>query len=683
MERKRIKLIKREVVEDSILFRGVTLYLLLVSLFSVWYFLNLSSIYIAGVFLLTIVGFVFSYYRRKERNVFLKILMTFGMIYLLRQFFVELIKNPFDPRIPLATFLVNLNTIHSFDLPTRLDLGFSFFISIILMVISGIFAREAIYLVFLIFFLFGVIMFLILVNDYKLIPSYLFSITLFVLLMGFLVFPFIPKNIRVGFRQDIMSQLITKLTNFQGDLRSAYAEASNLYKLPEGRKIPPLKFNPEEYYGFAPFLDLRQRGELSSSLVFRVLTPWGIYHRGIAFDTYNGFGWYQSREEVKTLDTVSQPFVLKENARGEEYLQRATYFIERDFQSNIIFIPKDTERLYYPSPVIFKDGEDGYRSPFELPKGLIYTGFYQESYYSTRELLEAKVPPKDRFLNYLRLPNIPQRVVNLAFEITKNYETPWEKLMAIKNYLDNNYEYSLDIPPLPENEDAVDNFLFEVKKGYCEQFATAFAVMARIIGVPSRLVTGYGPGDLNPWTGMYEVRVKNAHAWVEVYLDPLGWITVDPTPTALAEMERGERKESVNFLGLLFNSVGIILEGIFIEVYKILNKYQYIVIPIFIVLLFLLVKNIVNFLKLTEEDRIFKRVMKRLKKSGLIKEDVSLYGMLEPLGDLGRDFAGLYYALKFAPLSEEERKRYKDNFKEYAKKLLSYNSPTSRKKIKD
>ncbi len=245
MERKRIKLIKREVVEDSILFRGITLYLILVSLFSVWYFFNLSSIYIAGVFLLTIVGFVFSYYRRKERNVFLKILMTFGMIYLLRQFFVELIKNPFDPRIPLATFLVNLNTIHSFDLPTRLDLGFSFFISIILMVISGIFAREAIYLVFLIFFLFGVIMFLILVNDYKLIPSYVFSITLFVLLMGFLVFPFIPKNIRVGFRQDIMSQLITKLTNFQGDLRSAYAEASNLYKLPEGRKIPPLKFNPE------------------------------------------------------------------------------------------------------------------------------------------------------------------------------------------------------------------------------------------------------------------------------------------------------------------------------------------------------------------------------------------------------------------------------------------------------
>ncbi|MGB9788783.1 MAG: transglutaminase domain-containing protein [Dictyoglomus turgidum] len=681
MERKRIRLIKN-VVEDSILLRGITLYLIVVSLFSVWYFLNLSSIYISSIILLTLIGFVFSYYRRKERNILLKILMTIGMMYFLRQFFVELIKNPFDPRIPLAIFLINLNTIHSFDLPTRLDLGFSFFISIILMIIAGIFAREAIFIVFFLFFLLGMIIFLMLVNDYRIVPGYIFSITLSVLFVGFLIFPLLPKDIRIGFRQDIMSQLITRLTNFQGELKSPYAEASNLYKLPEGRKIPPLKFNPEEYYGFAPFLDLRQRGELSSSIIFRVLTPWGIYHRGIAFDTYNGFGWYQSKEEVKTIDTISQPFLLKENTRQEEYLQRATYFIERDFQNNIIFLPKGTERLYYPSPIIFKDSEDGYRSPFELPKGLIYTGFYQEQYYSTKELLETKIPPQNQFLNYLQLPNIPKRVKDLTFEITKGYQTPWEKLMAIKNYLEDNYEYSLDIPPLPDNEDAVDNFLFEVKKGYCEQFATAFAVMARIIGVPSRLVTGYGPGDLNPWTGMYEVKVKNAHAWVEIYLEPLGWITIDPTPFALDSEER-ERKESANFLGIIFNSIGIIVQNVFVGAYKVLNKYQYIVIPVFVLFSFLLMRNFVNFLRLTEEDRIFRRVIKRLKRKGFIKEDVSLYNMLEPLGDLGRNFAGLYYALKFAPLNEEEKRKYKENFKEQAKKLLSYNPSTSREKVKD
>lgn len=681
MERKRVNILKN-VVEDSVVLRVTTFYLVLVSLLSIWYFLGLSSLYISGVILITLIGFIFSYFKRRSKNILLKILMTLGMLYLLRQFFTELIRNPFDPRIPLATFLINLNTVHSFDLPTRVDLGFSFFISIILMVIAGIFARESIFILFFIFFLIGMIIFLMLINDYKIIPSYVISASISILMLGFLIFPVIPKDVKIGFRQDIMSQIITRITNFNGELKTPYTESSSLYKLPEGRKIPPIKFNPEEYYGFAPFVDLRQRGALSSTLVFRVLTPWGIYHRGLSFDTYNGFGWYQSQEEINAIETLNQPFFLKQNPKPEDSLQRATYFIERDFQNNIIFLPKNTERLYFPSPIIFKDREEGFRAPFELPKGLIYTSFYNEANISINRLLETKIPPKDKFLNYLQIPPLPQRVIDLTLEITKDFVKPWEKLMSIKNFLEDNYTYSLDIPPLPEDDDAVDNFLFETKKGYCEQFATAFAVMARIVGIPSRFVTGYGPGDLNPWTGMYEVKVKNAHAWVEVYLEPFGWVTIDPTPFA-SEIEERKDKSSLNFLGLIFTSLGIIIEKLFIGIYNLVSHYSYISVPLLFILLVTLFRTVISYLKLTEEDRIFNKVLRKLKRKGLIKNDLSLYNMVAPLGEDGRKFVGLYYALKFAPLEEEERKIYKEKMKEYAKKLLSYDSSSSKEKIKN
>jgi len=79
--------------------------------------------------------------------------------------------------------------------------------------------------------------------------------------------------------------------------------------------------------------------------------------------------------------------------------------------------------------------------------------------------------------------------------------------------------------------DAVEYFLFEQKRGYCEQFSSSLAVMARSQGIPARVVTGYAPGEYNPFTGYYDVRASDAHAWVEVYFPGYGWSTFDPTPS--------------------------------------------------------------------------------------------------------------------------------------------------------
>ncbi len=79
--------------------------------------------------------------------------------------------------------------------------------------------------------------------------------------------------------------------------------------------------------------------------------------------------------------------------------------------------------------------------------------------------------------------------------------------------------------------DAVEYFLFEQKRGYCEQFSSSLAVMARSLGIPARVATGYVSGEYNPFTGLYEVKASDAHAWVEVYFPRYGWSTFDPTPS--------------------------------------------------------------------------------------------------------------------------------------------------------
>jgi len=132
---------------------------------------------------------------------------------------------------------------------------------------------------------------------------------------------------------------------------------------------------------------------------------------------------------------------------------------------------------------------------------------------------------------YLDLPaTVTDRVKELTEDIIIEAQTPYEKVTAIESFLINNLEYTLRPPHTPANVDFVDHFLFDLRIGYCTYFATAFAVMGRIAGLPTRYVEGFlmppNPVDGN----LYEIRQSNAHAWVEVYFPGIGWLTFDPTP---------------------------------------------------------------------------------------------------------------------------------------------------------
>ena len=124
---------------------------------------------------------------------------------------------------------------------------------------------------------------------------------------------------------------------------------------------------------------------------------------------------------------------------------------------------------------------------------------------------------------------MPRRVTDLAAQLTAPAPTTYDKVLALEAWMAANTTYRLDIPRLPAGDDAVERYLFVDKKGFCEQIASALVVMLRSQGIPARVAVGFAPGERNPFTGLWEVRASDAHAWAEVWFPNVGWQPFDPT----------------------------------------------------------------------------------------------------------------------------------------------------------
>jgi protein-glutamine gamma-glutamyltransferase len=124
---------------------------------------------------------------------------------------------------------------------------------------------------------------------------------------------------------------------------------------------------------------------------------------------------------------------------------------------------------------------------------------------------------------------VNRRVIELALSVSGVAAAPAEQARAIEKHLRTQYGYTTDLLSAPVS-DPLAYFLFDRRKGHCEYFASAMAVMLRAIRIPSRVVTGFQSGVFNPMTGWHIVRTSDAHSWVEAYLPGKGWTTFDPTP---------------------------------------------------------------------------------------------------------------------------------------------------------
>ena len=134
--------------------------------------------------------------------------------------------------------------------------------------------------------------------------------------------------------------------------------------------------------------------------------------------------------------------------------------------------------------------------------------------------------------NYLSPPPThEQQLLALANQITKGATTPFAKAVALERYFTggNGFRYSLDAR-VPNNTAGLVEFLTKTKRGFCQQFAIAMAVLARLAGIPSRIAVGYTAGA-NEGNGTWKVTTADAHAWPELYFAGAGWLRFEPTPS--------------------------------------------------------------------------------------------------------------------------------------------------------
>lgn len=145
---------------------------------------------------------------------------------------------------------------------------------------------------------------------------------------------------------------------------------------------------------------------------------------------------------------------------------------------------------------------------------------------------------------FLGLPPMPGQVERLVQEVTAGLETPYDRARAMEAFL-REMEYSLDVPPPPPGRDVVAYLVLDLKRGYCDYFATAMAVMARMAGIPSRLASGYAGGEFREDCACFWVSEAHAHSWAELYFPGVGWVPFEATPTfPLPAREQVEVAES-------------------------------------------------------------------------------------------------------------------------------------------
>ena len=521
--------------EESLLIRGAVLAAVLVAVAAV----SVEEEFTAQAALAALAigaGSWVSHQRRRAANWLLKSAITVLVLIVARDFFVSLLANPYDPRVPLVRLFLWLQALHSFDLPARKDLKYSLASAVVLMAVAAVYTRETSFGLFLLAFgLCGSVAFVAMAAADRITLRPRAVLGLGTLLAGVaaiasaFVFAAIPH--RPGLRVQwlpISPRFALAQRLYDRILNPAYPNTADR----PGRE-PPV-FNPTGYIGFSSSVDLRLRGVLDHTMVMRVRATRPAFWRGLAFDEYTGLGWAMSDravEEYSSLDPRIVPRFGPDEPwpAGSQPLVQ-TFYVEAE-QPNVVFAAYRAFEVYFPAGSIGVDRYAGLRSPAPLEQGLIYSVISRVPDPAPGVLRAATTGlPEAIERRYLSLPPLPRRVHDLAAHLTAGRVSLYEKALAVNRHLLAGYAYDLQAPALPPGADAVDHFLFVSKRGSCETFASAMAVLLRAAGVPARLVTGYAPGRYNVLTGYYDVRNSDAHAWVEVFLPRAGWIEFEPTP---------------------------------------------------------------------------------------------------------------------------------------------------------
>jgi transglutaminase-like putative cysteine protease len=253
--------------------------------------------------------------------------------------------------------------------------------------------------------------------------------------------------------------------------------------------------------------------------------------RGVALNTFDGRTWSNSSDHQPVLRGPDGRFNLDlHNAQFGTTRGRSIHYhvTMEPFFSEVFFLLATPQSL-----------AGDYRAVSENPDGSVFNldNEHPVSRYEADSLIPTPIAGllhssglRDQVSKqYLQLPELDSRIRPLTDKIVANATTPYDRATAIETYLRTQYGYTLQLSKLAP-PDPIADFLFVRRRGHCEYFSSAMAIMLRTIGIPSRVVNGFAGGEFNDITSQYVIRASDAHSWVEAYIPGEGWLAFDPTP---------------------------------------------------------------------------------------------------------------------------------------------------------
>lgn len=279
----------------------------------------------------------------------------------------------------------------------------------------------------------------------------------------------------------------------------------------------------------SPLVDIRTRLVNQRDIeVFQVRSPRPSYWRLTSLDQFDGRIWSSSGSYAEasgdlpravstdlSVETFEQEFSI--SALSAIWLPNA--YQPRSIDADVAVLYEEESSTLIVDSDIESSDQLTYKVTSESPR------ITQADLTGAGGTIPAAI--RERFLD---LPDgFSPSVRALAGEITASATTPYESALALQDHL-RTFTYDLDVGP-GHSDNVLEQFLFETKRGYCEQFAGSFAAMARAIGLPARVAVGFTQGEADPSDPtLFRVRGEHAHAWPEVFLAGAGWVSFEPTP---------------------------------------------------------------------------------------------------------------------------------------------------------
>ena len=331
----------------------------------------------------------------------------------------------------------------------------------------------------------------------------------------------------------------------------------NIFAAAKKEKIPVSDFYQDE-------LALGTQARQSASIAFLVYVPSialdlpRLYWRGHVYDRFENGRWLTSGVTSINYEPQDGDFAIRDTQNHIKL--NFTFNIYTQGQT-ILYTAAQPLFVSHPAKIVYK------KIPVEKENRIDTEGIAEimditalqstpklevgESYHATALLADPAIVelraagseyPAWITDRYLQLPDdFSVRIHQLAINITAAKDTPYDKAAAITNYLRTEIQYVPSISFPAGTTDPLEYFLFDIRQGFCNYYASAEVLMLRSVGIPARLAVGFAQGEPNLQNKFYTVRDRDSHAWPEVYFPNYGWVEFEPTGNQAA-LNRPEKR---------------------------------------------------------------------------------------------------------------------------------------------